>query len=320
MSEIDSLERNEISSIEDEDQRDFRNIILIFSCLLFGILTTVFIGNTYGDYIPIIFVGFMGWRKTLSREKRSYYGLCRLFLYMFFISLWIVFIFKLIIGSILFLLNIKDLPIEKVQHLFPYALIVISYARTKHDMELNDKRRYLIHLLYDIPAFLLVLIFKLFNHPLNSLCSEITPHCCLGCLPISSDVDKLNEVGIKAVVNMCAEYKGPRRTYEKYHIKQIHLPTVEGTAPSLTTIQKAIQFMKESMNNHEKIFVHCKAGMGRSATVVFCHLVANENMTPENAIRLMKEKRPEIASSLVHYKPVKHFLASLKQQQQISKT
>ena len=300
---------------ENDDERDFKNIILIVSCLLFAIVTMCLFGNTYGDYLPIIFVGLMGWRKTFPRGKRSYYGLCRLLLYMFFISLWIVFILKLIIQSFAYLFNIKDLPIEKVQHLFPYALIVTSYARTKHDMELNDKRRYLIHLLYDLPAFLLVWIFKFFNHPLNSLCSQITSHCYLGCLPISSDVEKLNEIGIQSVINMCAEYSGPRKTYDKYQIKQIYLPTVDGTAPSFQTIEKAVEFMKESMKNNEKIFVHCKAGMGRSATIVFCHLVANENLSPDEAIQLLKEKRPEIASSLVHYKPVKRFLASLKQNQ-----
>jgi len=43
--------------------------------------------------------------------------------------------------------------------------------------------------------------------------------------------------------------------------------------------------------NKQKIFVHCKTGMGRSAAIVFfCHLVVNENMSTEDALKLLKEK------------------------------
>ncbi|CAF3883938.1 unnamed protein product [Rotaria sp. Silwood1] len=99
-------------------------------------------------------------------------------------------------------------------------------------MALNDKRRYIIPLLYDIPAFLLVIVFELLNNPLNSLCSQIANCCYSGCLPIPANVESLNNMGIKYVINMCAEYNGPRITYKKYNIKQLQLPTVDSTAPS----------------------------------------------------------------------------------------
>jgi protein-tyrosine phosphatase len=111
---------------------------------------------------------------------------------------------------------------------------------------------------------------------------------------------------------MCAEYNGPRKTYEKYHITQLHLPTIDSTAPSFKTIEKAIKFMNDAYRNNEKIFVHCKSGMARSATIVFCHLIANENMSSEDALKLLKEKRPEVSTSIIHYASVKHFLTSLK--------
>jgi protein-tyrosine phosphatase len=111
---------------------------------------------------------------------------------------------------------------------------------------------------------------------------------------------------------MCAEYNGPRKTYEKYHIKQLHLPTVDCTSPSLKSIEKAMEFMNEAYTKNQKIFVHCKTGMARSATIVLCHLVANENLSPENALILLKEKRAEITTTITDYTSVKLFLASLK--------
>ncbi|CAF0908029.1 unnamed protein product [Rotaria sordida] len=275
-------------------------------------MTSYLIHNPYGSYVPIILIAIFEWYRSYPRSKRSYYGLCRLLLFISIISLWNVFILTLIIQSIASLLGYHPIVINKIQHLFPYALMFTTFARNKHDMNLNDKRRYIIHLLYDIPAFLVVIGFKLLNNPLNSLCSQITTCCYLGCMPIPADVETLNNIGIKYVINMCAEYNGPRKTYKKYNIKQFHLPTVDSTAPSLKTIEKAIKFLKEAYTNNEKIFVHCKTGMARSATIVLCHLVANEKMSPENALKLLKEKRAEVSTSIITYGTVKQFFTSLK--------
>ncbi|CAF2589538.1 unnamed protein product [Rotaria sp. Silwood2] len=314
MSEEDIAICNESDTEFWEDQyRDgLKNVLIILLCILSSTLTTYLLDNPYGSYIPIMLIAMYEWYRSYPRQTRSYLGLCRLLLYLLVISLWVVFILRLIIQGIGLLLAYRQISIGQVQHLFPYALIFTTFARHRHDMDLHDKRRYIIHLLYDVPAFLLVIIFKSLNHPLNALYSEITTHCYLGCLPTAADVKTLNNIGIEYVVNMCAEYNGPHRTYKKYNIKQLHLPTIDCTAPSLKTIEKAIKFMNEAYTNNKKIFVHCKAGMGRSATIVLCHLVANEKMSSENALKLMKEKRPEITTSIIKYAPVRQFLASLK--------
>ncbi|CAF1443653.1 unnamed protein product [Adineta steineri] len=296
---------------EDPVSRDFKNVIYVLLCLLSSILTSYLLNNPYGSYIPIMLIAIFEWYRSYPRQQRSYYGLCRLLLYILFISLWTVFVLKILIELIALVIGHHYIRLRRIEHLFPYALIMTSFARTKHDMDLHDKRRYIIHILYDIPAFFLVIIFKLLNNPLNSLYSQISSYCYLGCLPLPSDVKILNKIGIEYVVNMCAEYHGPRKTYELYNIKQLYLPTVDSTAPSRKTIEKAMKFMNEAFINKKKIFVHCKAGMGRSATIVFCHLVANEKMSPENALKLLKEKRPEITTSIIHYQPVKTYLASL---------
>lgn len=314
MYEIDITNRIEWDAKISEGQNHSgkKQILFILLCLFLSLMASYCINDSYGSYLPIMLIAIYEWYRSYPRKKRSYYGLCRLLLYIFVIGLWVVFILRISIQNIALLFGYHHIGIEKVQHLFPYALIFTMFARSKPDMDLNDKRRYIIHLLYDVPAFLLVLIFKLLNHPLNSLYSQVTDGCYLGCLPTTSDVKTLNDIGIRRVINMCAEYNGPCRTYKNYNIKQLHLPTIDGTAPSLKTIQKAINFMNEAGKNNEKVFVHCKVGMGRSATIVFCHLVANERISPKHALKLMKEKRPEITTSIVTYVPVKQFLILLK--------
>lgn len=289
-----------------------RNVAVLGVCLVISSLLSYYTKHPYTSYIPIMIIAVIEWYRSYTSKTRSYYGLCRLLLYILIISLWVVFILRFSLQGLAYVIGYHHIPIRSIQHLFPYALMFATFARTKNDMDLHDRRRYIIHLLYDVPAFLLVIIFKLLNNPLNSLFSEITEHCYLGCLPTPSDVKKLDEVGIKNVVNMCAEYFGPRKTYKKYQIKQLRLPTVDSTAPSLKTIEKAIAFMKEAYEKKEKIFVHCKSGMARSATVVLCHLIANENLSAEDALKLLKEKRPEVTTAIIEYIPVKQFLASLK--------
>jgi atypical dual specificity phosphatase len=260
-------------------------------------------------------IAIIEWYRSYTRETRSYYGLCRLLIYILIISLWIVFILKLIIKLIFLLFGYNHIELGKVENLFPYGLMFMTFARSQQDMDLNDKRRYIIHLLYDIPAFLIVILLKLLNNPLNSLYSQITEYSYIGCLPTSNDVIQLNRIGIKYVVNMCAEYKGPIKTYQKYGIQELYLPTIDSTAPSLKSIEKAIEFLHQAYLKKEKMFIHCKCGMARSATILFCHLIANEHFSPENAIKLIKQKRPEVTTTLTDYTNVQIFLSSLKNRQ-----
>ena len=40
--------------------------------------------------------------------------------------------------------------------------------------------------------------------------------------------------------------------------------------------------------------MHCKAGRGRSTTVVLCYLVKYKGMTPGEALAMVRGKRPQI--------------------------
>jgi len=316
MSEKEPTMKKEVHTqiIEEKEKRSFKNILVVICCLLSSILFSYILNNPVGNYIPILFIATFEWYRSYPQGKHSYYGLCRLLFYLFVITLWNVLLLKFLIEGIAYLIGYHHISIRRIEHLFPYALMFTSFARTKSDMSLHDKRRYMIHLLYDVPALIVVLIFKLLNDPLNSLYSEITSYCYLGCLPMPSDVKILNDIGIKYVINMCAEYNGPRKTYEKYEIIQLHLPTIDSTAPSIKTIEKAMKFMNDAYINKQKIFVHCKSGMARSASIVLCHLVANEKMSPEDALKLLKEKRAEVSSSIITFSSIKHFLAALKKE------
>ena len=57
-------------------------------------------------------------------------------------------------------------------------------------------------------------------------------------------------------------------------VTQLKIQTVDyvGT-PTQTNILKAIHFIQDSNSRQESVYVHCKAGRTRSATVVACYLM-----------------------------------------------
>ena len=62
-----------------------------------------------------------------------------------------------------------------------------------------------------------------------------------------------------------------------------------------------VEFIKSvvDQDTESSVYVHCKAGRTRSATLVGCYLMTTYNLNPEDAVKFMKAKRPHI---LLHTK------------------
>lgn len=55
----------------------------------------------------------------------------------------------------------------------------------------------------------------------------------------------------------------------------------------------ALDELQELLEEHDRVYVHCTAGINRSAGVVLSHLVLRRNMSLEKAYRLLKSRRPQ---------------------------
>lgn len=131
----------------------------------------------------------------------------------------------------------------------------------------------------------------------------------LGAMPLRSDVPGLAAAGVRGVVNTCQEYAGPQKEYTTAGIEQLRIPTTDFTPPSLNDVEKAVAFMNRFTSQGKSVYVHCKAGRARSATVVICWLIANRGLTPEAAQQLLLEKRPHVHRRLFERQVVKDFAA-----------
>jgi len=84
-----------------------------------------------------------------------------------------------------------------------------------------------------------------------------------------------DEYGVRGVINMCEEYEGPTKQYKNLNMRELRLPTVDHFEPSLEDMKTAVAFIREyEQNNIGKVYVHCRAGHGKSAAIVLAWLMS----------------------------------------------
>ena len=121
----------------------------------------------------------------------------------------------------------------------------------------------------------------------------IDAHVFLGAAPLVwlGHVDALYARGVRAVINMCDEYPGPIQAYRRVGIEQLHLPTLDHTEPTPEMIHQALAFIDLHKAQKSRVYIHCKAGKGRSAAVALCWLVKERQWTKELAQQYLSSKR-----------------------------
>ncbi len=81
---------------------------------------------------------------------------------------------------------------------------------------------------------------------------------------------------VTGVVNMCEEYQGPVKSYKRLGIEHLRLPTVDHFEPSVEDLKKAVSFIQKHEYQGGRVYVHCRAGHGRSAAAVYAWLLYKE--------------------------------------------
>lgn len=60
-----------------------------------------------------------------------------------------------------------------------------------------------------------------------------------------------------------------------------------------------------------RVFIHCKAGRGRAATMTLCYLLATTHLTPQEAMKHISKRRHVVEPSVQHFKVVQKFVQRL---------
>jgi len=137
---------------------------------------------------------------------------------------------------------------------------------------------------------------------------EIDKYLILGAIPFSCDVKYLKKLDVKGVLNLCRENDGPVDKYKEFGIKYYKIPVIDFTSPTLDDVIKSVDLINKYCVDKNKIYVHCKAGRGRSATVVLCWLIKHRYYKPEEAMEHILKVRPHINNRIYERRVVNEYL------------
>ena len=139
--------------------------------------------------------------------------------------------------------------------------------------------------------------------------SHVNEHVMLGALPLASR-DHLRALkqdeGVTAVLSLNMPHElgaGGRGTWfampvtpEEWRTAGIAhqaLPTNDFFPPTPERIALAIEFIEEHVRCRGRVYVHCKAGRGRSAVIAACYLCKQRGLKPDDAVALLKTLRAQ---------------------------
>lgn len=128
----------------------------------------------------------------------------------------------------------------------------------------------------------------------------------------------LSAQGVRLVVSL-TESPPDRDLMAKYSIESLHLPVPDFTPPSLETIRRFIEHAKFHRHEKHAIAVHCGAGIGRTGTMLAAYLVWR-GMEANEAIELVRQKRPGSVETEEQEVAVRAFAASLRAAEADKKT
>jgi len=102
----------------------------------------------------------------------------------------------------------------------------------------------------------------------------ITDHLATGHAPMSyEDLDSIRSQGIRAIVNLCGEFCDLHQIEESSGFEVYYLPVTDECAPDLAAMEKALDWLDESIYLDKKVLVHCRLGHGRTGTFIAAYLL-----------------------------------------------
>jgi len=109
----------------------------------------------------------------------------------------------------------------------------------------------------------------------------------LGCELRAFNEDELLNLGITHILSV-TNHINPIKGIEREHF----VMNDHGRTELNEVLNKVYPFMKRAQQPKKKLFVHCKLGQNRSATVVISFLMKSKGLTLYEAHKMLKERRP----------------------------
>jgi hypothetical protein len=125
----------------------------------------------------------------------------------------------------------------------------------------------------------------------------VTPQLAMGgSFPMEAAARLGSELGITRIVDVRSECCDDEEVLGRHGVVLLSLPTQDRCAVSQGMLDDGVAWVLAQLDAGQRVLVHCEYGIGRSALLVLCVLVAR-GATPLDALRTLKRARWKISPS-----------------------
>jgi len=191
-----------------------------------------------------------------------------------------------------------------------YAPLLVIAFKVDRDVPYHWSKTLLLRTLFDAPLVTCAYMLRKVGVRLfTPFASVVDGDIVQGTLPFAEDAAILAAppYDVCAVINMCAEWRGPAAAYAEAGITQLHLLHQDTTAPTEASLRAGAAFAKEQLaaNPGKRVYVHCKGGIARATSMSLAHFVLNKNETAAAAVDKLKAKRHVVMKNAAKYAAVR---------------
>lgn len=176
------------------------------------------------------------------------------------------------------------------------------------------KTKYTISLIWN--RFMNLFCGRRWWHPIGGLKDR---KIILGALPRPSHLPRLRALGVGSVLILTEEFENKKgiagrpmtlEGWKKANIKVKHLPTADYKSPPQNILDEGADYIEECAKAGKGVYVHCKAGRGRSLAVLCAYILKYQphiGTSADAAIAHVKKYRSHISkghklrASLIEY-------------------
>ena len=120
--------------------------------------------------------------------------------------------------------------------------------------------------------------------------SDVTPNLAVGGAFRRSQIKRLQQRGVTAVVDCRLEARDDAQALKSAGIEFLHVPTLDRHGFTFAQMQQGVEWVLDHIGWGGRVFLHCEHGVGRGPLMTCAVLVAQGYSAPD-ALRMVRRAR-----------------------------